>query len=194
MNFLKSVLASMLMAAGCASATTIDFEHADANGTPGGINYDGAPITTQGFAFSSNMLVIDVTDGVWSGEGPAHSGSFAVLNDGFGALTLTAANAGAFALQDFWIHGFGGEAHDGSVTGYLNGVQVGAAGLSTGADWQNIAANFARVDQIVIDAGGNFLVDDINATISASDVPEPASIALFGMGLAALGSLRRKRA
>jgi hypothetical protein len=184
----------MLIVAGSASATTIDFEHADANGTPGGINYDGAPVTTQGFAFSSNMFVIDVTDGVFSGEGPAHSGSFAVLNDLMGALTLTAANAGAFTLQDFWIHGFYGETYDGSVTGYLNGVQVGAVSLSTGADWQNIAANFARVDQVVIDGGGSFLVDDINATISASDVPEPASLALFGLGLAGLGALRRKSA
>jgi len=194
MNFLRSALAAMLMVAGAASAATIDFEHADANGTPGGIS-DSVPITTQGFIFSEGADVIDITNGVWSGNGPAHSGSFAALADASTMVTMTAASQGVFSLQDFWIHGFEGYSGGGSVTGYLNGLQVGSLLLSITDDWQNIAANFTQVDRIVIDAGGNYLVDDIGATIGASDVPEPASIALFGLGLGlagVAGALRRK--
>ncbi|MDQ2820455.1 MAG: hypothetical protein M3Y65_08670, partial [Pseudomonadota bacterium] len=173
MNFFKSSILAALVLAGSVSAAVIDFEHPDAYGIPGGTNYDNNPVNTQGFSFSNNTYVVDVTTGVNSGEGPAYSGSFVGLNDRGGAIEMTATDGSLFALQNFWIHGFFGDS-DGSVMGYLNGVLVGTVGLSTGADWQNIVANFTQVDRIVIDAAGNFMVDDIDASISASDVPEPA--------------------
>lgn len=100
------------------------------------------------------------------------------------------ANQGVFALANFWIHGFLGEAGASSVTSFLNGVEVESIAFVTSAEWQSIGANFALVDQVVINGYGNYLVDDV----SASAVPEPASVALFGLGPAGFVALRRKKA
>jgi hypothetical protein len=197
MNFAKTRIAAMLMVAACAcanaSATTIDFEHGDAGGVPGGVN-ETHPITTQGFTFGDSMDIIDITTGVNSGYGPAHSGNFALINDYGPTMAMTSASQGLFTLQNFWIMGFDNYEGPGSVMAYLNGALVGSLNFSINATWSNVVANFGQADQIVVDAGGaNYFIDDVSATASASDVPEPASVALFGLGLAGLAALRRKR-
>jgi hypothetical protein len=77
------------------------------------------------------------------------------------------------------------------VSAYLNGQNIGSVNFSTTEAWQNIVANFSNVDRVVIHAN-LFLVDDIS--VNGSAVPEPASLALFGLALGGMvGARRRKR-
>ena len=52
--------------------------------------------------------------------------------------------------------------------------------------------NFSQVDRVVF-SGGLFFVDDITVN-GSTQIPEPTSVLLLGLGLAGLAASRRKNA
>ncbi len=173
--------AAALCAAATAHAGVVTFNNPEA------ITIDGNGVATYSEAGFSIV-------------GPA--ASFLTLDDalvgGFdnGFFSLRAQGGGLFGLQSlqhaFYDLGFGAAPGSLSVVGLLNGAQVAAQQFALGSlATASFGAPWAQVTEVRFSAGTGFLLDNINATA----VPEPTSLALAGLALAALTwQLRSTRA
>jgi len=197
MKFIAVVLA-LIGTASPSLATTLTY---DDIGNPGTVT--GPGFTELGYQFSSNMVVIDIsTSSPW----PFHalSGNYAALNDYGGDAVITQVGGGTFSFINTYLKGWNTETIYGSITGYLNGTQVGSVNYSAlGPDagggrpvppWTLVTANFSYVDEVVISANGNnFLLDHtqvaaVPAPIAGAGLP---GLILAGGGL--LGWWRRRK-
>lgn len=190
----RIILATLLSSIALQSqATIINFDDLIPPGTYGPSTGNG--FVDYGFAFSRNMDAIDVSDWRWSrGVGAGHSGLFAALNNYAGDMVMTQVGGGSFSVQDLWLNGWLGTANSVVIDGLLNNVVTNSVAVSFSTPWQHVDLNFSAVDTLRIGAPSwYFLVDDIQVNGAASRIPEPATLALFGLGLAALGVARQRR-
>ena len=103
-----SLLASL--SSGLAQGSVIHF---DELGVPGWVypDFSNTGFVSQGFVFSDNMDVIDVSPsgGVWSnGVGAGHSGNYAAFNDYGGTMLMTRQGGGVFVVDTLWLNGWQG--------------------------------------------------------------------------------------
>jgi hypothetical protein len=191
MNFKKIIAVTALaLASISAQATLIDFE---STGTPG--TYNALNYAIDGFAFNHTLDNIDLSPaGSWSGTGPAHSGSFAALNNYSGAGEITKVGGGTFSFESLWMRSWYTSQAIGTISGWLNGVQVGSVSGVRTTSWTQLTGNFASIDTLRIDLGNHFLIDDISLnSANISPVPEPETYAMLLAGLGLMGGMARRR-
>jgi len=190
---MKTKLLALIAAAVLATpafATVIDFESTGARYDYNKLNY-----AIDGFLFNETMDSFDVSpDGPYAAYGPAHSGYFAALNNFGGYGEITRADGGTFTFDSLWIKNwFNTGEVGGTIFGLRNGDVVASLAVSSpSGSWREIVGNFTGIDTLRIGIDSFYLIDDIGLT-KTTDVPEPASLALLGLGAAGLLAARRKR-
>jgi hypothetical protein len=204
------VMVAFLALTGTSNAWFLDFEWGAGNdggviasGVPGlqftttdGYDWRYADITTNGYNVTSDNMSSYGT-GNWNMSGDV----FAWLgtSQGAGRIDFVNKDGGFFTTGYSSEHTFYVEAYD--EFNNLLDVATGAANTQnfggTSLDYLTVSSAMDNIAYVMVHDNGNFfLVDNMSGDatdISSPGVPEPATMALFGLGLIGMGTRLRKR-
>jgi len=187
-KILALVAASIVFASNGASATPFGF--ADDSGlfiTQGynGFNYDGGWGTMSWV--NDTLIPLDSSYGI----NPAALG--AAWSNGETNLTLTRSTLGeTFNIGTVDLNAGGTE--EVTIQGLFNGAVVNSwtGTIVNQGDFTKVVLNWSNIDELQFSQGANLFVTNIDTELTS--VPEPASAALLGLGIAGMALMRRRKA
>lgn len=193
----KSILALLLAVSfSQANATVVTFDDLSAGSIPSG--YAGFNWDSNAFAYDNSTY-----NGGYGNTITFPSASNALYN-GFGGSQFTISSAQLFNFNGAYFNGWASNNGVASFTatsltlsGFNNGSLVGQINANISAssfDW--VGGNINGIDTLVIsqnNGDGHWWLMDNFTVNQRSNVPEPAGIALLGLGLACLGLSRRRK-
>lgn len=217
MSFIKSLACALAFACAvpAANAAVITFDKLATTTTAGGIAYasygytyffSGAAATVNGFTFTSNANAYFMgpaysTASSATAASPYNGTDYYMAYSGF---VMKAADQSAFSLSSvdlgYWsgsgtaITTLTGTRPDGTtVTQSLTAVINNSANAN---DFSTLVLNdFTNLASVKFTSTSSSFIAIDNLVVNASTaVPEPASLAMIGLGLAALAALRRRKA